>query len=160
MKRFVATLAVAGIALSACSSNEAATVNGHTITLSDVAAVQKDLEADGSKILVDPLINVMISAAATKDAAKEHGLAPTAETRQASIEQLGLTGIELSEQTDELLDFYSLALQSQNGGLAGEDIAALNEAITTAEVEVNPRFGTWDSATGSITKTTADYIAK
>lgn len=159
MKRVVVTLASAGLVLSACSSaGEAANVNGESISLNDVSAVQADIEETGTRVAnIDALLAALISAEASADVVKERGIHASAESFASTEEQLGLSDVDYSDQTKALLDFYALAVEAQSGGLTEEDVTAVNESITGAKVHVNPRFGAWDSATGSIGQSSPEY---
>lgn len=160
MKKLVVFVS-AGLLLAACSTDpsSAATVNGEEITIDDLAQVQTDFRENGVNTLADGVLNTMISSEVANDVIEEEGLDVPAEMREAVFSELGLYPAgEYSAQTEEMIDYLAFTLLSQQGAFTPDDIRPIVEALGEADVEVNPRFGEWDSDNFALVPPTRDYL--
>ncbi|MBM9432589.1 hypothetical protein [Flaviflexus equikiangi] len=160
MKKLVA-LVGAGLLMAACSANpsSAAQVNGETITIAELAQVQADFQDNGVNSLADGVLNMMINAEVANEIIADAGLSVPEEMRQTVFSQLGLNPDgEYSAATDEMIDFLAFTLVVQQGLYTADEINPVLTALGEADVEVNPRFGTWDSENFAIAPLVRDYV--
>lgn len=160
MKKLVA-LVGAGLLMAACSTDPsvAATVNGEEITIDDLAQVQSDFRENGVNTLAEGVLNMMINAEVANDIIEAEGLEMPPEIREAVYGQLGLyPAFDYSEQTDEMIDFLTFTLVTQQGFYGPDDIRPVLEALGEADIDVNPRFGEWDADNFALVPTSRDYL--
>ena len=175
----VAALIAAGmVVLSGCATagdpNVAVTVNGEVLTETRVTELSQaiseeqaayETELDKQQVDVAPgkyrvaVVGAAIQAQLARDAAKIANITVTDAQRQEVISQNGLSALSANPVTKDLVDGLAnvqVVFTNASGLQAGKEAAA------KAEVQLNPRYGTWDpsqltlTGTGSLsTSTTA-----
>lgn len=147
----IATGALVGaLLLGGCAPapGTAAVVDGETITTAEVDEALADLAPVLATASATNVVSLLIIAPSFLAAADAAGFGVTEEDGRAYIVSAGLvTEEEAAELSAGALEIVRFAVMQ--GSIASEaDVAVLDEAavrLQEAEIELNPRFGTWDS---------------
>lgn len=156
-------LLVAGL-VAGCSGQGgvAATVNGETISVEQVN--------DGmalSPFFAEPpapadIVMSLIEARSVIDAAKEEGMGVSAEEAEDFLDSIGAQEIRVDgEYSEAVLDIARMSLISQSLQTAPQGqgvIEAMNDYIVNADIELNPRYGTWDIEQGGLLQEAPEWI--
>lgn len=159
-----ATLAVA--ALAGCSAGQApgvaAEVNGSRITsdyLSDAAGLNDYLQTPMTN---SQLLAVLIQARAALPAAERAGVGVSAEQASALLaeidEDVKRPAIKNNPATVELARLMLLQQNASGDSKAQGVVMDTLASLTSENVEVNPRFGSWDGTRGSLTPTVPAWV--
>lgn len=138
---------VAGLAAGCAQApGAAATVNGSTISDTDVQEVVLDVRAYlESEIPPSQALVELIRAPELLEIAAGHGIAVSDSEVYDALALVGVTDAELSEPTLLVLR-SSLVIQSANADPQGASIAEeLGERMDSLDVRVSPRYGQWES---------------
>lgn len=157
--RRLAGLAALGLVLAGCSHpSEAAEVNGRAIDIDTVGVVNDELREAGLNVTPATSLTLMISERATASARADIPVASDPQLVGMAEQQLGLTDLDYSDETKKIVDFYAFVIASQNALASPEEVAEVSSAIQNADVEVNPRFGTWEGQSGQLMPGQSDYL--
>lgn len=141
----IALLVGALALLTGCSSNTvAAYVDGRPVlNVSDLEQMTAAFEGTGVDATREGIVTVMVYKHIADTAAAEHGIELTAEVR-------GQIATEIGEQANETVRELLIA-QSEAGALfeamESQQPGLADQVLSGAEVEVNPRYGSWVSST-------------
>lgn len=150
-----AVLAVA-LTLGGCAGDPraAATVDGRTVTTQTLHQTVEDLSpfvsADQRNVLV-----ALVVAPHFIDAAAEHGVGVSeADARELIDQNLEAAGVapetEIGDGAVEVVRFTIAANNLSALPDAQEVLSGLDREIQALDIDVNPRFGSFDAGTGSI----------
>jgi hypothetical protein len=172
VRRRTGVLVAAGLAvgavltLTACGPQPgaAATINGRTITVTDLQHATASLRAADpvsfGKVTNAQVLSVLILTPYAEQAASAagQGISDDAvrEALVAAEQQNGNSNVHLDK-----LDKVAMEALRGNIAFSGLDQAAQQAVIKrlqTAHVEVSPRYGKFDKATGNITTPTPNWI--
>ncbi len=148
------SLALAGsLALSGCGSADvAATVDGRTITESQVADLVRDVNATvGAQQPITPpaALGVLIQAAVINDYADHHGMPQSVSAARARI--------QLPNPSTGMIDFQRAA--SAYNAFTPADQVAYSTALKKLHVVTNPKYGAFDpEVQGVIADGTPDWL--
>lgn len=157
--RPVLALAAVAAILAGCSNpSEAAEVNGQPIDIDTLGAVNDELRAAGLNVTPEATLGLLISERATAATRSEIPIASDPQLFSLAETQLGLADTEYSPATESIVDFYAFVVASQNGIAMPEEVNEVSEAIKNADVEVNPRFGTWEGESGQLLPAQSEYL--
>lgn len=152
-RALLAATATATLLLSGCGAAEgdfAVKVNGEAISQSDL---QEAAEQWNSFAQQPETPQTMITSLA-KGPALESFFPDNPLTDEALIGQF--QELDVTDPSDVLLDFArSRIFEGSTGSI---DPAELQAALAEVDVEVNPRFGTWDPAAAAVVQSTPDWI--
>lgn len=162
--KVVASVVLAAGLIAGCSSQAgvAATVNGEQITTAEV----DDGMALGPYYAEPPtpasVVASLIQARAVIDAAREEGMGASPADGAAFLDSIGAQDIQQDgEYPDAVLDLARMNLISQNLQTAPEGqnvIEEVNDFMSSADIEFNPRYGNWDIAQGGLNQDVPDWI--
>jgi hypothetical protein len=131
------TLLAGGIALGGCASSpaNAAVVDGTEISRETFTA---DVEGAGqvSQLTPDQVLSVLVQAAVAERLAAEEDITITDAEREQQLNPEVLAVTDARHFVMELADVQIVA------GELGEE--QFTEALRSADVRVNPRYGSWD----------------
>lgn len=146
--RYLALPLLAGVLLTGCARpGTAATVGGERITEESVSVLAADLATlQGTPAPPADALQSLIMSEPVLEAAAQVGAGVS---RQQGVELLDTiaqqSGSTPWEYSDELVLVARMSVAAQN---ADEEFnAGVQEALTGLEVEVSPRYGTWDPTT-------------
>lgn len=138
----------AALTLSGCAGQNpdtAATVNGTVITEHDVTAVSRDMASmptTGPSVTNQDILVTLILRPFVVDAAQRTGtMVSPAEARQ-------LLGDGLPNPSQQTVNFAQTSLISRR--LPQAELAKVVQQFRTADVKVNPRYGTLDPQRGLV----------
>ncbi len=150
-----AVLAVA-LTLGGCAGNPraAATVDGRTVTTATLHETVEDLSTFATVNQRDILVALVV-APQFIDAAAANDVGVSVEDAEALIDQnLEAAGVEsdevIGEGAIEVVRFTIAANKLSSLPDAQEVLGEVDQAIRELDVDVNPRYGTFDPDTGSI----------
>lgn len=141
----------------------AATVNGEKVTIAEV----DDGMALGDFFAQPPtpgsVVASIIQARAVNEAAQTAGLGVSAAQAADFLDSIGAQSIqddgEYSPTVLELARMNIVSMNLQTAGEAGADVVeAVNEYMTSADIEFNPRYGTWDLARGGVVQDLPEWV--
>jgi hypothetical protein len=160
---------VAG-SLSACSAQPgaAAVVDGETIPVADVQAAAADLSPYLENVSQSTVLTVLVVSPTFERAAAEAGLGVSSEQAENLLDQVTQEAAQAGRAPTRTEEFSDAAVQVarftllQQGlqGLpdASEVMAGIAADMAELDVEVNPRYGELDLATGQITPSSYPWI--
>jgi hypothetical protein len=151
-RSLLALVAASGLLLSGCgdsSSDYAARINGETISQAELLEAAEQWNAVANQ----PVTPQAMIESVAKVPALEELIPGTPLTDEQLVGQL--QGLELAEPNQVLVDFARGLIYEQNA-----DPAQLQQALADVEVEVNPRYGAWDAATGTVVADTPEWITE
>lgn len=167
-KRTAAGVAlVVALTVGGCSVSPgaAAVVEGRPISQSELEETHADFrrlvpEADAGQVLV-----AMIVAPLFIDAAADNGVGVSAQQAAAFIqERAAATGGDPSaEYSDGVLEIIQFSLAAQNLQSLPEGGEILTDVATSVEemdIDINPRYGELDTASGSIVPLARPWIVQ
>jgi hypothetical protein len=150
----VGAVAVVG-ALTGCSAKPgvAATVNGQEISTQEVATTISDFEPLSGEIAASAVLNELVLEPVYLKVAEKYGVAVSADDAKTAVASAfeGRATVPDSAGTIAIARFELTAnkiSQSPDASAIAEEIAAELKAAT---ISVNPRFGTFDPETASVT---------
>lgn len=162
--------AAAGVLLTAgliagCSSHAgvAATVNGEKITVEQV----DEGMALGPFYSQPPapanVVASLIQARAVIDAAQAEGIGVSAAEAADFLDSIGAQEIQVDgSYSDAVLELVRMNLISQDmqaGAPEGQNVIdAVNDYMLNADIEFNPRYGSWDVAAGGLNQNPPEWI--
>jgi hypothetical protein len=150
----VGSLALVGtLVLSGCGDADvAATVDGRTITESQVADLVRDINATvGAQQPISPpaALGVLIQASVINDYASAHGLPQSDSAARAQI--------PLANPSQAMVDYQRAA--SAYGEFTSVDQLAYSAALKKLHVVTNPKYGAFDPAVqGVMSEGTPDWL--
>lgn len=154
----IAVAVLAGAAACSPSADTAATVNGTVISMEDVEEMGTITEAaQGVEVPAASLVGVLVFGEIVADTLGESESAPD---DAAIAEFFDLDSLQsVSPQVSNGLEYLYYGILAQQGAfqITEETNAEVTEKVSDADVEINPRFGTWDTENFSITQG-ADYL--
>lgn len=166
----VAVLAVVGMT-AGCSERPgvAAVVDGHEITQAelDSAAAQIGLlteQPNGAPVDASIVLGFIAEAGPTTAVAEKHGVPVSDDDIRKVVDGVikdASLDLEADALTPETLDAVRFLIARQGlANLRDDSVAAeLSAAYAAADIDVNPRFGTWNARTGVVDKAgSADWI--
>lgn len=159
MKKLVA-LAGAGLLLAACSNDPsaAATVNGEEITIEELSETQSYLRDYGIDWESADVLNLLIVAEVTSDVAEAGEYDGLADIQEQAEVLLGRDdNPEYSETIEEVATYIALDQANASMLLTMEELQEVSTSLLEADVDVNPRFGEWDSEIGSLVGTEYEW---
>lgn len=165
--RLIAVVAFVGVAglLGGCSVSpgDAAVVGDRHISQAYVEQATTQLAPLLSNPEPASVLSVLVVAPSFIDAAAEHGVGASSDEARTLLEEsaasAGLDPVPAFGEAALEVALFSLALQNLQGLPDGDAVVAEVQAATAAlDVDVNPRYGTLDTATGQISATTPDWI--
>ena len=147
-----AVIAAAALALTGCGrADTAAVVDGHVISESGVLAASEQVAAYASQPMpTSDLVNRLVVLPAVLDVLEERGV-----TISDAAARSAVGGID--SPTPYLVDLGRLDLAI--GQLTQEDMVEVTSRLREADVEINPRFGTFNPDQASVVMTSPDWIA-
>ena len=162
--KVAASVLLAAGLLAGCSpqAGVAATVNGEEITVAEV-----DEGMSLSPFYAEPpapanVVASLIQARAVIDAAKAEGMGVSATEASAFLDSLGAQELEVDgEYPEAVLDLVRMNLITQSLQTAPQGqgvVDAVNDYMMNADIEFNPRYGTWDIAQGGLTQALPEWI--
>lgn len=163
-RALAAALLLAGAVVAGCAAppGTAATVEGTRISAADVDAAAREWGmATGEVLSVAQTTHLLVIAELLRPIAAEAGAVFSDAELEAALDQVAADQpdggpLEYSASTLNLVRFV---FQQQQ--LAGTPEAAeLTEAFETADIEVNPRYGTFDLATGEAAPTSFPWLTQ
>lgn len=147
----------AALVLSGCSGNPraAATVEGRTVTTATLDATVADLEAFIPSVDPRTVLVALMVAPHFIDAAAEHGVGVSDQDAldliEMNLEASGTTRDEpVGDGTVEVIRFTMAANNLGTLPDSNDVLGALDQEIRELDIDVNPRYGTFDPAAGSI----------
>lgn len=150
--RPVTALAVGALVLSGCggmSGGTAAVVDGEVITVEEVQRATADFNAlPVTPVTPTDVLTLMIYADAAEEAFAETGGPPITESQIVAQ----LQGGGVAEPSQDLIDLYRTIAHLQGAGQV--------PSTEGVEIEVNPRFGTWDPEARQVMAQTPDWITE
>ncbi|MDO5723697.1 MAG: hypothetical protein Q4P33_04790 [Flaviflexus sp.] len=150
---------IAVCAIAGCSHpSEAAEVNGQPIDIDTVGEVNDELRAAGLNVTPEATLGLLISARATAPVRTEIPVASDPKLISLAETQLGLADTDYSPATGKVVDFFAFIIASQNGIAMPDEVTEVSDAIKNADVDVNPRFGTWEGESGQLLPAQSDYL--
>ena len=158
-----ALLAAGLIAGCAPGAGVAATVNGEKITTSEV-----DDGMELGPFYAEPpapadILASLIQARALIDAGSAEGIGASPADGAEFLDSIGAQDIQSDgSYPDAVLDLARMNIISQQIQSAPEGeavIEQLNDFLASADIEFNPRYGTWDLAQGGVDQSPPEWIA-
>ncbi|MCK0113854.1 hypothetical protein MWU75_17040 [Ornithinimicrobium sp. F0845] len=149
--RPVTALAVGALVLTGCgmSGSTAAVVDGEVITVKQLQAATADFnQLPVTPVAPTEVLTLLIYRDAAAEAYAGAGNPPISESQV--ITQLRGAGIE--EPSQDLVDLYRTIVHLQGAG----DVPS-TEGV---EIEVNPRFGTWDAEARQVMAESPSWITE
>jgi len=138
--------------VSGCGTSDvAAVVDGHVITEAQVADVTREInEAFKPQAPFAPqqALNFLIHSRAVLDYAAENGFPQSESAARAEI--------PMSNPSPATIDV--LRTNAAYGKVTQADEVPLSQKIQALKVEVNPKYGTYDSQTGALGPSTPDWL--
>lgn len=162
-----AAAAVAGLTLAGCSANPgaAAIVDGHRITEGHLATAVTDFAAvTGQPVDTGAMLGTLIVSPIILDVAAEYGIAASDEEASALLDQqVVVSGTAITDEPygAGVLDVARIAIVNQGLMATPAGIEAqqqIAERIASADVEVSPRYGSFDPA-GAVVPSEFPWIA-
>lgn len=149
--RAIAALAITGLLLAGCATppNTAAVVNGERWTETEVADALVELEPAFDSFTTSMLVESLIQREILMPAADDLGMSVSQEEIDQVVETQWTSMGEpvpdsLSRSGEALIEFLLLANKVNYTELGVEVYQSYLVALETADVQVNPRFGTLD----------------
>lgn len=162
-KLAASALLAAGL-IAGCSTQAgvAATVNGEQIRVVEV----DDGMALGPFFAEPPtpanVVTSLIQARSIIDAAATSGLGVSGDEAAEFLDSIGAEEIQVDgAYTEAVLDLARMNLITQDLQMApeGEEVVnQVNEYMTAADIEINPRYGAWDIAAGGFVQEQPEWI--
>ena len=168
LRRGLAAVAVlAGLVVSGCGTHPgaAAVVDGQRISENEVARAIEDFTAvTGQPVDAPMMLGTLIVAPIMVDVAAQHGVAASdAEAAALLDEQAQLNDREAPEDYSQgVLQVATMTIVQQGLAQASDPEGVVNEIterINSADVEVSPRYGTFDPSGGQIATEPLPWIA-
>jgi len=165
--RLIAVVALVGAAgiLAGCSVSpgDAAVVGDRRISQAYLEQATTELAPLLSNPEPASVLSVLVVAPTFIDAAAEHGVGVSADEARTLLEESAVSaGIDPVPAFGEAaleVALFSLSLQNLQGLPDGDVVVAeVQAASAELDVDVNPRYGSLDPATGQISATTPDWI--
>ncbi|WP_249138688.1 hypothetical protein [Phycicoccus avicenniae] len=164
VRRTAAALTLAAALVTAgCGSLEtdrAATVDGRVITETEVQTVIEEVNAMG--VLQQPFdptsaLTALVRADPALAFFEENGIVASESVAERDARQAGVR--EPSDATVRVLRFFNaLNTAAQSQQFTPEDEQALVARINEQDIEVNPRFGDFDSDVAAVAPMTPEWI--
>lgn len=155
---------IAGVfATSACSAEvgAAAVVDGKRIEVATVQDALVDLEDIADGLTQTDVLSMLVIAPIWVDIGSDYGVGFTdqevEETLEILTEQAGVESHDFSPGAVEVLRSDMILSALTNSPSRDEVIAEVQERIDRAEIESNPRFGTFTSQSG-LQPVTPDWL--
>lgn len=163
--KIAASVLLAAGLIAGCStqSGVAATVNGETITVQEVDEGMALSPFYATPPAPANILMSIIQARAMTDAAKDGGMGVSAADATAFLNGIGAQELQVDgAYTDPVLDLTRMNLISEQvdpATVQGQGlIDAINEYMTNAEIEFNPRYGAWDISAGGLDQSLPAWI--
>ncbi|ROR72235.1 hypothetical protein [Bogoriella caseilytica] len=163
-RALAATALVAGAVLAGCAAppGTAAMVEGTRISSAEVdAAAREWAMATGEPLSVSQTTHLLVTAELLRPIATEAGAVFSDSELSAALDQVAANQPEGApeEYSAATLDLARFVFQQQ--ALAGTPVGAeLTEAYESADIEINPRYGTFDLATGEAAPTDFPWLTQ
>lgn len=160
--RAIAAGGLVVVALSACTGRPgaAAVVDGQTISTTELSTAAAELAPYLSEPSLANVLTILVQAPATLEVAEDAGYGASTDDAKALLTQV----VTASDADAEVPDFSAGALTIAQASVALTNIANADDAadiqakiltrLGEQDIEVNPRFGTLDTATGSVVAAT------
>lgn len=158
VRRLVVVLALgAALVTTGCGSTRAgtaATVDGSVIEQSDVTSAMEQINEMDPALLQAPLtpsstLTALIQAPVVLDFLAEQGLVVSDTVATRDAQSRGVQ--DPSDSTVEIIRFASsISAAQQSGQLSQEDSVELTDRLSSRDVEVNPRYGSFNAETVSV----------
>jgi len=145
-------IAAAALALTGCGrADTAAVVDGHVISQSGVLATSEQVAQYASQPMpTGDLINRLVVLPAVLDVLGERGVTISDAAARSAVGAI-------DNPTPYLLDLARLDLAI--GQMTQEDMVEVTSRLLEADVEVNPRYGTFNPEQAAVVATSPDWIA-
>ncbi|MDO5503501.1 MAG: hypothetical protein Q4G67_10050 [Actinomycetia bacterium] len=149
----VAAVAAGALLLSGCGAgDQAAVVDGHVISESGVLEAAAQLRENVQQPPgPNQVIDILITAPAVSEMLRERGVSISDEAARSAIPMIANPAPYVVEMVKR-----DLALRE----LSQEDQMQLMERIRESDVEVNPRYGSYDHDTLRVTPVVPDWFAE
>lgn len=147
-----AVIAAAALALTGCGrADTAAVVDGHVISESGVLATSEQVAEYASQPMpTSDVINRLVVLPSLLDVLEERGV-----TISDAAARSAVAGID--SPTPYLLDLARLDLAI--GAMTQEDMVEVTSRLQELDVQVNPRYGSFNAEQASVVATSPDWIA-
>lgn len=161
----VAVTLTAGL-LAGCAGNPgvAATAGERTITHEELSVATDQLLPLLDGAASQSVLAALILAPALIDAAAENGAAASEAEAAEVLDGLAANrGVPVQEWSEESITVVQLVMASQNLAArpdAAEVIMAAEQEALAQDVEVNPRYGTFDPESGSVVTQQLPWIVQ
>lgn len=140
----------------------AAVVNGDVITVAEVDDGMAMAPLFSQPLAPSNVLMTLMQARPMIAAAADLGMGVSADDAADFLDQIDGSAIRVDgEYSAAVLDITRMQLIVQEAQVApeGEELFnRLNEFFNTAEIETNPRFGTWDISQGGLQQSLSDWI--
>ena len=169
VRRPVAALAVgAALLLAGCGElspagpDRAAVVDGQVITETSLQSGMGEVNAMKPQLLQEHLtpsgtLTALIQAPVVLGYLRGKGVIVSDSVARQEAQRRGIA--DPSSSTLEILKLASAVLSAQSSGkLAEGDAAALTEQLQALDIDVNPRYGTFDAKTASVSLTSPEWV--
>lgn len=147
-----AVTAAAALALTGCGrADTAAVVDGHVITESGVlAAAEQVTEYASQPMATGDVVNRLVVLPGVLEVLEERGVTISDAAARSAVGSI-------DRPTPYLIDLARLDLAI--GQLTQEDMAEVTSRLQDADVEINPRYGTFVPEQAAVVATSPDWIA-
>lgn len=163
--KIAASMLLAAGLIAGCStqSGVAATVNGETITVQEVDEGMALSPFYATPPAPANILTSLIQARAMTDAAKAGGIGVSAADAAAFLDSIGAQTIQVDgSYTEPVLDLTRMTLISErvdpDTDQGQELIETINEYMASAEIDFNPRYGSWEIAEGGLNQSLPAWI--
>jgi len=161
MRRAVPAAAVLGLAAltAGCSTHPgaAAVVDGHEIGEAELEGAISDF-TEIVEVTPAQLLTALVVLHATADVAEARGIAVSGPDALAALEEQGVDTSDFTPGGVEVARYLVMVTDVQGREDSAEISADMDAARLAAEIEVNPRYGELDAATGSIVEVVPTWI--
>lgn len=159
-----AVLVASSLASCAAQPGTAATVDGRRITQAELEATVADLRPILGDIAASSVLQALIQAPVAIEAASENGVGVSDDDGRGLLatvaENAGVTAPETWSAGAVQIAKSDLSLEALSGLPDAQEVTAeLNAAVAAQDIELNPRYGTVDTETGTVTPITWDWLA-
>jgi hypothetical protein len=146
-----AVAAAATLALTGCGrADTAAVVDGHVITESGIFATSEQVAEYASQpMATSDLLNRLVVLPAVLEVLGERGVTISDAAARSAV-------ATIDSPTPYLLDLARLDLAI--GQLTQDDMAEVTRRLAEADVEINPRFGSFNPEQAAVVATSPDWI--
>lgn len=163
-KALAASIALAATLVTGCSpqAGVAATVNGDTVTTAEVDQAMELGPFFAEQPAPANLVASLIQAPVIIDAAGDAGIGVSEGDAAAFLDSIEADAIkvegEYPEAVVELVRANIITQELQMSPDAQNIIEEVNRVMESADIELNPRYGSWDLSRGGLQQDVPDWI--